>query len=120
MNTLIILSVINIFVMILILLAINAIGVGLKIHKMSGTNPNQNVSETQEFRAGMNHAFHLVQMCLYKMWNTNDILDFDNINESIKENLLTITNSKENFKIWFNKYNEYLKSKGTTPPDADF
>ena len=120
MTTLIILNIISIFVLILILLITNAIGVGLKIHKITEKNPTQDSVETPEFKAGMNHAFYLVQMCLYKMYHEEELLDFESINNDIKNNLLNITEDKQKFNTWFNKYNEFLKSKGTNPPDADF
>lgn len=82
-----------------------------------GGELKKNAEDTPEFSAGMNHAFYLVQMCLFKMWDSNDILDFESINDNIKENLESITGNKQMFAKWFNKFNEYIKSKGSKNDD---
>lgn len=68
-------------------------------------------NSNSNFKAGINYAFSLIQVCLYKMWYENSILDFDSINNEINNNLTIITQNQEIFNTWLEKFNEYIKNK---------
>jgi hypothetical protein len=112
MITLIILGIISVFILILILLIVNSIYI--KIGSNIDTKDNKPpINETKEFAAGMNHGFSLVLIALYKMWEEQNILDFDSLNEDLKTNVFTITSSPDKFLTWQNKLTEYIKNKNS-------
>jgi hypothetical protein len=116
MVSIIIFSVLVIVLLLLILLVVNAISIKMD-YLNKDSSEKKAVNETPEFQAGVNHAFSLVQICLYKMWSDQDILDFDSLNDNIKSNLMIITNNPDNFKKWHEQYTEYLKNKNTGDKD---
>lgn len=105
-------SIISIFLLLLLLIA-NTINTKLDyIFNNDYEEENlDNKHDNPEFKAGVNHGFSLIQICLYKMYSDLSILDFDSLNDDIKANLLDLTKSPENFQNWQNKYINYLKSK---------
>jgi ABC-type transport system involved in multi-copper enzyme maturation permease subunit len=112
MITSIVLGILGILILILILMALFYIAFKLdNSTSTSNSDPNVPLHETKEFQLGLNHAFSLIQICLYKMWSDQDILDFDSINKDIQNNLINITKDPNDFNLWQNKYVEYLKNK---------
>ena len=109
LTTLIILGILVIFILLLILLVTHAISI--KMNYLNNDEEQIQTQNTPEFQAGVNHAFSLIQISLYKMWSEQELLDFDSINDNIKNNILTITKNQENFKTWHNKYIEHLQNK---------
>jgi hypothetical protein len=72
---------------------------------------NFDITQTNEFKHGINHGFSLVQIVLYKMWKESEILDFDNMNDTVKNNILEITQDKTKLMKWNEEYMSYIKSK---------
>ena len=120
MNTLIIITSIIGVILLLVLLTVNTVSV--KMDYISKNNVNKTalqISESPEFQAGLNHGFSLIQICLFKMWEDQEILDFDSISDEIKQTLNNVTQDKESFMKWQDKYVEYLKKKKGDNNDDD-
>lgn len=75
-------------------------------------NNNSNLPKiTQDFKNGINYAWSVMQVCLYKMYKENDILDFDNIFQDILKNINTLSNNNDEMKKWNIEYIKYIEEK---------
>jgi hypothetical protein len=96
---------------------VQVVAINIKTDSLKTSNNNQNqktindIMNSFEFKEGTNYALTIIRICVFKMWQDQEILDFDNIDESIKANLTEITSNPEKLKEWNQKYSEYLNSK---------
>lgn len=86
-------------------------------HKLDNkTNTDNNIKAVDTynnpiFREGIDYAFNVIRISLFKMWKDQDILDFENIDETIKHNIHELTNNPDKLKKINEQYQEYIKSK---------
>ena len=92
-------------ILILILILINTIDIKFKLNKPKNKSDTEPSIDSKDFNLGVNYALTLFRLCLFKMWKDDDILDFDNMDETIKNNLNNITNNQQQLV----KLNENLK-----------
>jgi len=120
MNPIIIITILISVILLFILHVVDTISIKMDYRDKNKNNDNSNkkpIQETEEFKAGLNYGFSLVQISLYKMWSEQDILDFDSINNNVKNNILTLSKSPEDFNKWQSQFVEYIKNNGESSND---
>jgi hypothetical protein len=70
-----------------------------------------NIVVTKDFRNGISYAWSVMQVCLFKMYKQNDILDFDNLFTDVMENVQELSNNSEEMKKWNDDYIKYRDEK---------
>ena len=72
---------------------------------------NVPTKEMEIFRHGAKQNWLTINVCLYKMWNELEILDYDNISTKLQQTLEELTNSPEKLEEWAKKFNEYIQEQ---------
>lgn len=66
---------------------------------------------TPEFKYGMNHAWIMFQLAMFKMYREDELLDYDSLFEEVSKNVEKISGDVGELKKWNEDYIEYLQSK---------
>ena len=113
-------------IVVLILILLTLVSISGHLSRSYSNNSNNytnnkqiNPHDTPLFKAGAGQAFTLVQIVLYKMWNENEILDFDNMNIDIQKHIMDLTTSPADLQKWNTKFLEYMKQKEQENKDND-
>ena len=74
--------------------------------------PLKKEQELEFFRHGARQNWFAVNICLYKMWDEMDILDYDVLTQKLQQNLEEMINNPDRLKEWSDKFNEYVNQQG--------
>lgn len=79
-------------------------------------NIKQKEQDTQSndleiFRQGARQNWITINVCLFKMWNELDILDFESIQNKLQETIQELTNDPKKLDEWGKKFNDYFKEQ---------
>jgi hypothetical protein len=66
-------------------------------------------SKIQIYKDGIQQNWIFVNICLFKMWNELDILDFESLQNKLRKNLEELSLNKEEMDLWAQKFNDYIK-----------
>jgi len=70
---------------------------------------------TPDFRFGMNQAWIMFQLALFKMYRDDKLLDYDSLFIELSNNLESISSSTESLKQWNEEYLKYIQTKDNKP-----
>lgn len=86
-------------------------GIYHKVSTRKETNKIPSKKEARIFQEGLNNAFVLVNVSLYKMWKDLDILDFDSLYIKLNENAEKLAKDDNKMNEWLKDFNEYITGK---------
>ena len=75
-------------------------------------NNNIQLTEPQKielYKNGARENWLITNVCLYKMWEELDILDYESLKEKLQRNLEELTSKPEVLNEWREKFNDYIK-----------
>jgi hypothetical protein len=81
----------------------------LKIKNSNNNVSNNNEKELELFRQGARQNWITVNVCLYKMYTELEILDYDSLQNRLRQNIEELTANPKILDEWGKKYNDYLK-----------
>lgn len=105
-------------VLVLILMVLSGILTAIKEKPKSDNSKIQvpkiipaNEVYTKAFKEGTNNNWAVVQTILYKLYIEDCLLDFDSLNEKIKENMRAFEKDKNSLIEWNVRYVAYVNEK---------
>jgi len=63
------------------------------------------------FRQGLQQSWMHVNVSLYKMWDEQEILDFQSLQTKLQQTLESLTKDPAEMTKWAEKFKEYLKEQ---------
>lgn len=63
------------------------------------------------FRQGLQQSWMHVNVSLYKMWDEQEILDFQSLQTKLQQTLESLTKDPAEMTKWAEKFKEYLKQQ---------
>lgn len=84
---------------------------GKKYSEIEVTNP------TTDFLNGFNNAWICVQVCLYKLYKENELLDFDSLFIAISSEFELMSKNRDELRKWNIEYLEYMNAKKQAKED---
>lgn len=72
--------------------------------------PNSN-NDLEIYKRGLQQNWILVNICLYKMWNEMEIIDFESLHKKLQEHLEFFSQNPQELEKWQMDLQKYLQNK---------
>jgi len=96
----------------IVLAVILVLQLQVQVALMANKPSNNNISQdtvTQMFQQGLDRGLDVPMVCLFKMYNEFEILDFDSLSERLVELINEMIDDDNKYVEWYNKMQEHLK-----------
>jgi hypothetical protein len=70
-----------------------------------------NQKEMQKFGEGVNHVWRIVQLCIFKMYKENSIIDFEGYLEPLSKEVDFLLKNPGEFQKWDTEFNKYVTER---------
>ena len=70
-----------------------------------------NQKEMQKFGEGVNHVWRIVQLCIFKMYKEDSIIDFEGYLEPLTKEVDFLLKNPGEFQKWDTEYNKFVSER---------